>query len=112
MSILWGEFMLKEITDANFNDEVLQSKGIVLVDVYADWCSPCKAMSPVIDQVAEEYKNKIKVGKLDVDKSPNTPGKYNILSVPTLLFFKDGKLVDTQIGLISKQALQKKLDSV
>lgn len=101
--------MIKEITDADFNSEVLQTKGIVLVDVFADWCGPCKVMSPIIDEIAIEYKDRIKIGKLDVDKSPNTPTKYNILSVPTLLFFKDGQLVDQQIGLISKQALQKKL---
>lgn len=101
--------MIKEFTDANFNEEVMQAKGIVLVDVFANWCGPCKIMSPVIDEIAMEYKDKIKIGKLDVDKSPNTPTKYNILSVPTLLFFKDGQLVDQQIGLISKQALQKKL---
>lgn len=104
--------MIKEITDSNFNEEVLQTKGVVLVDVFAEWCGPCKAMSPTIDKIAEEYKDRVKVGKLDVDKNPNTPGRYNILSVPTLLFFKDGKLVDTQIGLISKQVLEKKLASL
>lgn len=104
--------MIKEITDNNFNEEVLQSEGTVLVDVFADWCGPCRTLSPIIEEIAVEYKDKIKVWKLDVDKNPNTPGKYNILSVPTLLFFKDGKLVDQQIGLISKQTLKNKLDSI
>lgn len=104
--------MIKEITDANFNEEVLKSKGVVLVDVSADWCGPCKTLSPIVEEIAQEYKDKIKVGKLDVDKNPNTPGKYNILSVPTLLFFKDGELVNHQIGLISKQTLKNKLNSL
>lgn len=104
--------MVKEITDTNFSEEVLQAKGVVLIDVFANWCGPCKAMSPIIEEVEQAYKDKIKVGKLDVDKNPNTPGKYNILSIPTLLFFKDGKLVDQQIGLISKQVLEKKLTAI
>lgn len=104
--------MLKEITDANFHEEVLQSKGVVLVDVFANWCGPCKTLSPIVEEIAQEYKEKIKVGKLDVDRSPNTPGKYNILSVPTLLFFKDGQLVDQQIGLIPKRTLKNKLDAL
>lgn len=104
--------MVKEFTDSNFSEEVLNTKGVVLVDVFANWCGPCKALSPVVTEISEQYKDRIKVGKLDVDKNPNTPGKYNILSVPTLLFFKDGKLADTQIGLISKQALEKKLVSL
>jgi thioredoxin 1 len=104
--------MVKEFTDANFDSEVLKAKGVVLVDVFAQWCGPCKAMSPTIDAISEEYKDKVKVGKLDVDKSPNAPGKYNILSVPTLLFFKDGQLIDQSIGLVSKPALQKKLDAL
>jgi thioredoxin 1 len=104
--------MANEFSDVNFESEVLKQKGVVLVDVFAQWCGPCKAMSPTMDAVSEEYKGKVKVGKLDVDKSPNTPGKYNILSVPTLLFFKDGQLVDQMIGLASKPSIQKKLDSL
>jgi len=104
--------MVKEFTDSNFESEVLKAKGVVLVDVFAQWCGPCKAMSPTIDAISEEYKDKAKVGKLDVDKSPNIPGKYNILSVPTLMLFKDGQLVDQIIGLVSKPALQKKLDAL
>lgn len=104
--------MVVEITDSNFNEEVLQSSGIVLVDVFATWCGPCRVMSPIIDEIAREYEGRIKVGKLDVDKNPNIPSKYNILSVPTLLFFKNGQLMDQQIGLISKQALKRKIDSL
>lgn len=104
--------MVIEITDSNFEKEVLQAKGAVLVDVSAEWCGPCKTLAPVIDAVAGEYKDKIKVGKIDVDKSPNVPQKYNVLSVPTLLFFRDGKLIDQTIGLIPKQTLHEKIDSV
>jgi thioredoxin 1 len=104
--------MVKEFTDANFSDEVLKYNGVVLVDVSAQWCGPCKALAPIVDEIAVMYKDKIKVGKVDVDNSPNIPAKYNILSVPTLLYFKNGQLVDQQVGLISKQALQKQIDAL
>lgn len=104
--------MVTEITDSNFEKEVLQANGTVLVDVSAAWCGPCKALAPVVEALSDEYKDKVKVGKLDVDKSPNVPGKYSILSVPTLLFFKNGQLIDQLIGLVSRQAIKSKLDSI
>ena len=103
---------LVEITDDNFEQQVLQSEGPVLVDVSTEWCAPCKMLSPIIEELASEYDGKLKVGKLDADTSPSIAARYRILGVPTLLFFKNGELVDTQVGLIPKQELQNKLDTL
>lgn len=103
---------LIEITDANFEKEVLQDGGPVLVDVSTSWCGPCKVLSPIIEELAGEYDGKVKIGKLDADNNPNTAARFRILSVPTLLYFKDGQLVDMQIGLIPKKELQDKLDTL
>lgn len=103
---------LIELTDGNFEQQVLQSEGPVLVDVSTEWCGPCKMLTPIIEELAKEYDGRLKVGKLDADASPSVAARYRILSVPTLLFFKNGELVDTQIGLIPKQELQNKLDTL
>lgn len=100
-------------TDDNFEKEVLESKKPVLVDLYADWCGPCKILSPLIEELAKEYKGKgIKIGKLNVDGSPDTATKYHVMSIPTLLFFKDGEVVEQMVGVQSKEDLKKKIEEV
>ncbi len=99
-------------TDANFQQEVLKSKGLVMVDFFAEWCGPCKMMSPAVERLAVSYKEKVKIGKLDVDENNVTSGQYEIQSIPTVIFFKDGKLVDKLIGFQSEEALKKKLDTL
>ena len=87
-----------EFTDANFQKEVLESDVPVLVDFWAEWCAPCLMLEPIIEEISREYKDKIKVGKLDVDKNPNTAVKFGIRSIPSLLFFKNGKVEEQIIG--------------
>ncbi len=99
-----------ELTDENFQSEVIESQQPVLVDFYADRCPACTAISPIIAQIAEEYKDKIKVGKLDVDKNSITTSDYYIRRIPTLLFFKDGKVIDQNVGLLSRKALKAKIE--
>ena len=99
----------KEITDANF-DEVIATDKPVLVDFWAEWCGPCKMIGPLVEEIAEEYDGKAVIGKVNVDNNPNASAKYGIRSIPTLLFFKNGEVVDKQIGAVSKSTLAKKLD--
>jgi len=105
--------MSKEIiiTDENFKKEVLDAESPVLVDFWASWCAPCRMMGPVIEQLAEEYNGKCKIGKLNTEESPNTTAEYGITSIPTIIIFKDGKPVDQMIGVLAKEAIAKKLDS-
>jgi len=98
-------------TDENFEEEVLKSKLPVLVDFYADWCGPCKMMAPVIEEIANEYDGKWKIGKCNVDVSPNMAAKFGIQSIPTLLFFKDGQVANMALGFQSKEALKQRLDA-
>ena len=93
--------VIKVNTD-NFEKEVLQSEKTVLVDFYADWCGPCKMLSPIIDEVAEEIEN-VKVCKINIDESRDLAGNYDIMSIPTLLVFKNGKVVNSSLGLINKE---------
>ena len=97
------------INDSNFEEEVLKSEIPVLVDFFAEWCGPCKMMGPVVETIGAELEGKIKVGKLDVDESRKTAMKYNIMSVPTFLVVKDGVVVDTIVGAVSKERLLDKL---
>jgi len=92
-------------TDDNFQNEVLGSKEPVLVDFWAAWCGPCRNIAPLVDQLATEYKGKLKVGKLDVDAHQNVPQKYNVLSIPTLLLFKNGQVADQIVGSVPKSRL-------
>jgi thioredoxin 1 len=93
------------LSDANFDREVLQSDIPVLVDFWATWCSPCKAIAPLIDTVADEYAGKVKVGKVNVDDNPATPGKYGVRGIPTLVLFKGGVVIDQIVGAIPKSQL-------
>ena len=101
-----------EFDDATFDEQVLNSDQPVLVDFSAAWCGPCKQLTPIIDELAGEYDGKAKVGKVDVDQSAGVAGKYNILSVPTVLFFNGGEKVETMVGLHPKGAYKTKLDEL
>lgn len=104
--------MAANITDETFQQEVLQSEKLTLVDFWAEWCQPCKIVGPIVEEFGEEYKDKVKVVKMDVDANTDTPGKYNILSIPTLIFFKDGKPERTMVGVQSKDQLKKTADEL
>lgn len=98
-----------EITDANFQNEVLQSDKPVLLDFWAEWCGPCKMVAPVVEELAKEYDGKLKVGKVDVDSNQQTSMQYGIRSIPTLLIFKGGKVVDQLVGAVPKKMLAEKV---
>lgn len=104
--------MAANITDDNFSSEVLQSDKVTLVDFWAEWCQPCKIVGPIVEEFGEEYKDRVKVVKMDVDANPETPGQYNILSIPTLIFFKNGQPEKTMVGVQSKEQLKKTADEL
>jgi thioredoxin 1 len=99
-----------EITSANFNQEVLESEVPVLVDFWAPWCGPCKMLSPIIDQLAGEYGDKLKIVKVNVDENPDLAGDYGIMSIPTLILFKNGEEVETISGFMPKNKLMEKIN--
>jgi thioredoxin 1 len=101
-----------KITDANFQSVVLESPDLVMVDFWAEWCGPCQRIAPIVEEVAEEYAGRVVVGKMDVDENPATPGQFGIDGIPALLFFKDGKLVDSLTGLQPKAEIAKTLDTL
>lgn len=101
-----------QLTDDNFDAEVIQSPQPVLVDFWAPWCGPCRMLGPIVEEVAKEYEGKVKVGKLNTDDHPNAPGRYRISAIPTLLFFKGGKLVEQRVGVQSKADIKKLLDGL
>ena len=100
------------ITDANFESEVIKSNIPVLIDFWATWCGPCKAIAPIVEDLAKEYDGKVKIGKVDVDDNQQTAIKYGIRSIPTLLIFKDGKLNSTIVGAVPKAQIVQKLIAV
>lgn len=104
--------MAIHFTDENFNREVLSSDIPVLVDFYADWCGPCKMLAPTIEALAGEFEGKVKIGKLNVDNAPDTAQNYGIMSIPTLLYFKNGEVVNKSIGVVSKSEIEQVLNSL
>lgn len=101
-----------ELTDANFNKEVLETKTPVLVDFWAPWCGPCLMAGPVIEELAKEYEDKLRVGKLYVDENPKMTEKYKIMTIPTVIIFKGGKEIKRQVGFPGKENYKKLIDSV
>jgi thioredoxin 1 len=97
-------------TDQNFEEEVVKSSTPVLVDFWAEWCMPCRIVSPIVEELANEYKDKLKVGKLNVDENSKIATSYSVMSIPSLLIFKDGKVVKTMIGAQSKESFKKGID--
>jgi len=104
--------MALELTDANFEENVLKSDKPALVDFWAVWCGPCRMVGPLVEEIANEYEGKAIVGKVDVDNNPEVAAKYGIRNIPTILFMKDGEIVDKQVGAVSKDVLAQKLDSM
>lgn len=101
-----------QLTDDSFEKDVVQSAEPVLVDFWAPWCGPCRMLAPLIEELAKEYAGKIKVGKMNTDEHPNAAGRYRISAIPTLLFFKGGKVVEQLVGVHSKADIKKTLDSL
>jgi len=99
-------------TDDNFDEDISTDNKLVLVDMWAEWCGPCKMMEPVLEQIASEHKNSVRIVKLNIDQNQNTPIKYKVMNIPTLIFFKNGKEVDRVIGAIPKKQLAKKIESL
>ena len=100
----------QQVTDTDFEAEVLKAKGLVLVDFWAEWCGPCRSLLPSIDALAAEQSDKVKVVKVNVDESPEAPGKYGVRSIPALFLFKDGEIVDQKNGALPKSDLEKWVD--
>ena len=104
--------MVTEVTDKNFEEEVIKSTLPVLVDLWAPWCGPCRMVAPVVEKLAESYDGRFKFCRLNVDENPRTAGSYHVMSIPTLLFIKDGKAADTVIGAVPEQTLRPKIEAL
>jgi len=98
-------------TDANFAADVNELDKLVIVDMWAEWCGPCKMMEPVLEEIAEEHKDKVKIVKINIDQNQDTPIKFNVMNIPTLLLFKEGKEVERIIGAVPKKQLSKKIEN-
>jgi thioredoxin len=103
--------MAFKFTDNNFEEEALKSEILVLVDFYADWCGPCKMMGPVVEELAEEFQGKVKVGKIDVDENRGVAATYKVMTIPTLMIIKDGVVIESIVGVVSKEVLTEKLNN-
>ena len=97
--------MAQKFNDGNFQTEVLDYKGLALIDFFADWCGPCKMMAPIIDGLATEYEGKVKIGKVNIDENMGLAQKYRVMSIPTIILFKDGEAKETTVGAVSKDKL-------
>ncbi|MFH0842061.1 MAG: thioredoxin [Bacteroidota bacterium] len=104
--------MALEVNDSNFEDVVVKSDKPVVVDFWAEWCGPCRMIAPIIEELSKEYSGKAVVAKCDVDSSPNVAAKYGIRNIPTVLFFKDGKIADKQVGAVAKPNFVNKLNAL
>ena len=102
---------VKHVTDATFETDVLKSDRPVLVDYWAEWCGPCKMIAPILDDIAKEYSDRVKVCKIDIDSNPGVPPRYNIRGIPTLMLFKNGAVEATKVGALSRSQLAAFLDS-
>jgi len=101
--------MAFEITDTNFETEVLKSPKVTMIDFWAEWCGPCRAITPIVEELAKEYADKAIIGKLNVDENPEVTVKYGVRNIPTILFIKNGEVVDKQVGAVPKSVLEEKL---
>ncbi len=102
--------MVAHVTDANFQEDVLKSDIPVLLDFWAPWCGPCRAVGPILDELSGEYEGKVLIAKMNVDENPSTPVQYGIRAIPTLIIFKGGEVVDQVTGALTKAAIKEKLD--
>lgn len=104
--------MVTDITDQNFEDEVLKSTLPVLIDIWAPWCGPCRMIAPVVEKLAEKYDQRFKFCRLNVDQNPQSATNYQIMSIPTLIFFKDGQIVDRVVGAVPERVLEPKIEAL
>lgn len=103
---------MTHVTDTSFEAEVLNAEGPVLVDFWAEWCAPCKQIAPILEEVAKDFEGKLTIAKVNIDENPQTPSKYNVRGIPTLILFKDGQVAGTKVGTVPKSALVQWVESV
>ena len=99
-----------KISDETFEENVIKNSKPIIIDFWAEWCGPCKQIGPILEEISDEYNDKIIIGKMDVDENPETPGKYQIRGIPTMLLFNKGELIDTKVGMSSKDDLKEWID--